>query len=197
MKCTCGNDFEPMNAYNSTIKQKQCLQCLIKNGNEKRKKDSKKDWQKEKKELKTKLKTHSEWLKELQTTFNTYIRERDKGKPCISCDRPLTSKYDASHYFSVGAYPNLRFNADNVHAGCVYCNQHLHGNISEYAIRLPYRIGQERYDNLLLARNEPLKLSTEEIKEKIAYYKEKIKFIKLNRIDLFDQTENDKLSNLF
>jgi hypothetical protein len=48
-----------------------------------------------------------------------------------------------------------------------------------------------------LARNEPLKLSTEEIKEKIAYYKEKIKFIKLNRIDLFDQTENDKLSQLF
>jgi len=197
MKCKCGNEFEPMTTYNSTIKQKQCLQCLIKHGNEKRKKDSKKDWQKEKSELKAKLKTHSEWLKDLQAIFNTYIRERDKGKPCISCDTPLKGKFDAGHFFSVGAYPNIRFNEDNVHGQCVYCNQHKHGNINEYAIRLPYRIGQERYDNLLISRNESNKLTTAEIKDKIAYYKEKVKFIQLNRIDLLDQTDSDKLSNLF
>jgi len=192
IKCKCGELFDPI-YRNGILISKLCIPCVLLKSNAKRKQS----WEKEKKELKTGLKTHSEWLKDLQAVVNSYIRERDKKKPCISCDRPLTSKFDAGHFFSVGAYANLRFNEDNIHGQCVYCNQHQHGATNEYAIRLPYRIGQERYDKLLLARNEPLKLSTEEIKEKIKYYKEKIKFIQLNRIDLLNQTERDKLSNMF
>lgn len=194
MKCKCGAEFEPMTAYNSTIKQKQCLQCLIKNGNEKRKKIERADWRKEKAETKAKLKTHSEWLKDLQSVFNAYIRERDAKKPCISCDKPLINKFDAGHFFSVGAYPNIRFNEDNVHGQCVFCNQHRHGATNEYAIRLPYRIGQERYDKLLIDRNESNKFTVAEIKEKIAYYKLQIKKLQFNR---GEQTEQDKISNLF
>jgi len=130
----CKAEFEPLTAHNSTIKQKMCVPCLIAKGNEKRIKTAKKEWSKEKAVIKEKLKTHSEWLNDFQKIFNTYIRVRDFGKPCISCDRPLKDKFDAGHYFSVGAYPNIRFNNDNVHGQCVYCNQHLHGNISEYAM---------------------------------------------------------------
>ena len=181
IKCKCGAEFEPLNAYNSTIKQKMCISCLIAKGAEKRNKTAKKEWSKEKALIKDKIKTHSEWLRDLQKVFNTYIRVRDYQKPCISCDRPLISKHDAGHFFSVGAYPNIRFNEDNVHGQCVYCNQHLHGNISEYAIRLPYRIGQERYDKLLLDRNESNKLTVSDIKVKIEYYKNKIKEIENKR----------------
>ena len=140
--CKCGNEFEPYHKANSTIVSRICITCLLAKSNTKRKKTQRK----ETKELKTALKTHSEWLRDLQKVFNTYIRERDKGKPCISCDRPLANKFDAGHFFSVGAYPNIRFNEDNTNGQCVHCNQHKHGNVSEYAIRLPYRIGQERYD---------------------------------------------------
>jgi len=173
------------------------MQCLIKNGNEERKKLAKNQWKKEKSEIKAKLKTHSEWLNDLQKVFNTYIRARDLKKPCISCDKPLIGKFDAGHFFSVGAYPNIRFNEDNVHGQCVHCNQHLHGNVNEYVIRLPFRIGQERYNLLFLRRNECGKLTVSEIKELLIDYKNKTKVLELNRVDFYEQTENDKLSNKF
>lgn len=177
MKCKCGNEFEPM-YRNEILLSKLCFKCLIEKGRQKQHKE----WVKEKSEIKAKLKTKSEWLKDLQKVFNTYIRERDLKKPCISCDKQLVGKFDAGHYFTVGAYPNIRFNEDNVHGQCVECNQHKHGNITEYAIRLPYRIGQERYDKLLLMRNEQNKLSIEEIKLLIQEYKEKTKKIQEKRV---------------
>ena len=177
MKCKCGNEFEPM-YRNEILVSKLCVQCLIDKGREKRKKQ----WRKEKTELKAKLKTKSEWLNDLQKTVNTYIRERDCGKPCISCDKPLRGKFDAGHYFTVGAYPNIRFDEYNIHGQCVECNQHKHGNITEYAIRLPYRIGQQRYDDLLMRRNDSNKLSVEDIKEKISHYKNLIKELQSKRV---------------
>jgi hypothetical protein len=48
----------------------------------------------------------------------------------------------------------------------------------EYAIRLPKRIGQERFEALLEAKKIPLKLSIEEIKDKIKEYKNKINELK-------------------
>ena len=125
-----------------------------------------------------KLKTHSDWLKELQTVFNRYIRLRDKDKGCVSCGKQLKGKYDAGHLFSVGAFPNLRFDEFNVHAQCTFCNMHQHGNISEYMIRLPKRIGQEQFDLLLERRNVSNKLTIPEIIEKKEYYLSKIKELK-------------------
>lgn len=171
LKCrSCKKDFEPL-YRNGIIVSRLCLSCITAKAKHKVHRDN----AKEKVKAKERLKTHSEWLNDLQKVFNKYIRLRDIGKPCISCNNPLIGKYDAGHYFSVGAYPNLRFNEDNVHGQCVACNQHKHGNGNEYSLMLPIRIGQERFDNLLKSRNEPLKLTTEEIKEKIAYYKSKIK----------------------
>ena len=133
---------------------------------------------KEDKIQREKLKTHKDYLRELQTIFNAYIRERDKNKACISCGSVLNSKYDAGHFFSVGAYSNLRFNVNNVHAQCVACNQHKHGNITEYSIRLPERIGLEKYNKLLEQRNETNKLSIPEIEVLKIKYKELTKILK-------------------
>jgi hypothetical protein len=143
------------------------------------KKQRSKEWQKEKKVIKQSLETKKDVLKAAQIVFNTYIRLRDKGKPCISCDKPYREKdINASHFYSVGAYPNLRFNEDNVHNSCIRCNKDLHGNINEYTLRLPNRIGIERYNKLVEDRNKPLKLSFDEAKELIAIYKQKIKELK-------------------
>ena len=166
MICKCGNEFEPIKR-NGIIVSKICVSCVIK----KAKTARKKTWSVEKRKRKLELKTKSEWLKDLQTVFNTYIRERDKNKPCISCGRVLPRKYDAGHYFSVGAYPNLRFKELNVHGQCVECNQHKHGNIQEYIINLPNRIGQDAFNELLSMRKEQLKLTIPEIKELIIKYK--------------------------
>ena len=164
----CLSDDECIKAFNEFVKA------------EKEKKRVK-QWQKEKKVIKESLLTKSDYLNLAQKVFNTYIRLRDKGKTCISCDRVLKDNdINASHFFSVGAYPNLRFNEDNVHNSCVNCNQYKHGNQKEYDLRLPNRIGIERYQNLLEQRNKPLKLSIDEIKELIKKYREKISEIKNN-----------------
>jgi len=127
------------------------------------------------KRMREKIKTLSDYRKELQQVFNKFIRLRDKDKPCISCNQKLGAKYDAGHYFSVGSYPNLRFDEDNVHGQCVTCNQHRHGNLLEYGERLLDRIGEESFDDLYLRRTKPLRLSVDQMKEMIKIYKQKIK----------------------
>lgn len=131
-------------------------------------------------EIKASLLTHKEYLQLLQKVFNTYIRMRDKGKPCISCNKPITGKTDAGHFYSVGGYPALRFNEDNVHSQCINCNQFNHGNIHEYTINLPKRIGQERFDYLVSIRESVMKYSIDELKEMLKIYKLKIKQLNNN-----------------
>lgn len=137
-----------------------------------------KEWKQQKKEIKQKLETKSEVLKAAQIVFNTYIRLRDKGKPCISCGSELVKTYHAGHMFSVGSYPNLRFHENNVHGQCIECNLHKHGNVKEYDLRLQNILSKEEYSELLESRNKPLKLTLDEVKELIAIYKQKIKELK-------------------
>jgi gamma-glutamylcyclotransferase (GGCT)/AIG2-like uncharacterized protein YtfP len=171
-KClVCKDKFTPKNNTQIVCSPSCSLEYL--------KKQRSKEWKEQKKVIKQSLETKSEVLKAAQIVFNTYIRLRDKDKPCISCDKPYREKdINASHFYSVGAYPNLRFNEDNVHNSCIRCNKDLHGNINEYTLRLPNRIGVERYNLLVASRNKPLKLALDEVKELIYIYKEKIKELK-------------------
>lgn len=139
------------------------------------KKVEEKKGKRELKAMRERQKSISQWRRELQQVFNKYIRERDKGKGCISCGAKLNGKYDAGHFYSVGSYPNLRFNEDNCHGQCVHCNQHQHGNLLEYQIGITKRIGKHRLQQLEEQRNEPLRLPLDEIKIKINQYKIKIK----------------------
>jgi hypothetical protein len=77
-----------------------------------------------------------------QKIFNTWIRERDKGKQCISCSSFNIT--DASHYLNVGHYSALRFNEMNVNASCSKCNRFLHGNLIHYRQGLVKRYGEEK-----------------------------------------------------
>ncbi|MDH0293391.1 recombination protein NinG [Pseudomonas sp. GD04087] len=129
------------------------------------------------KERKEKLKSRPDHLKEAQHAFNEYIRLRDADKPCISCDRHHAGKYDAGHYRSVGACPELRFDEDNVHKQCSPCNTQLSGNILEYRIRLIQRIGADRVARLE-GKHEPLKLSVEQIKALKAHFRAKVRELK-------------------
>lgn len=121
-----------------------------------------------------KLKTRSQWLAEAQAAFNKFIRVRDAQKNCISCGGKLGEKYDAGHYKSRGAHPELRFEELNTHAQCVRCNQHLSGNLINYRKGLLVRIGEKKIE-WLEGNHEPLKLTIPEIQELIKTYKQKCK----------------------
>ncbi len=125
-------------------------------------------------QMKKDLKTHKDYLNVLQVVFNKWIRIRDKGLPCISCGCKVDNGH-ASHFFSVGAHPSLRFDEDNVHVSCIRCNTELHGNTTNYAYRLPKKIGWERFEELHFKSQQSNKLTIPEILDKINYYKTKIK----------------------
>jgi hypothetical protein len=78
--------------------------------------------------------------------FRKFVRERDKGEKCISCDSYNTS--DASHYFSAGKFPALEFDPDNCHLACRKCNYFLSGNLLQYRENLIKKIGIERLEKL-------------------------------------------------
>ena len=121
-----------------------------------------------------KLKTRSEWLKDAQVVFNKFIRLRDAEKNCISCERKLGAKFDAGHYKSVGAHPELRFSEVNTNGQCVFCNQHLSGNLINYRAGLIKRIGLAEVERLE-GPQEALKLTIPEIQKLIKTYKAKCK----------------------
>lgn len=110
------------------------------------------------------LKPHGHWVKLAQRSFNRYIRLRDAALPCISCGRMHAGSWDAGHYLTQGARPELRFNEDNCHRQCVPCNQHLHGNLVLYRVGLIARIGEARV--LALEGPHPTaKWSVDDLKE--------------------------------
>lgn len=81
-----------------------------------------------------------------QSAVNAYVRARDDGMPCISCDemKPL----QAGHYWSVGARPELRFDADNIHGQCNRCNIDMAGNREAFRAGIVDRLGSELADDL-------------------------------------------------
>lgn len=134
----------------------------------------------ERKEIKVrkeKLKSRADHLREAQAAVNEYVRLRDAHLPCISCDSTPNdsdlmtgSRWDAGHYRSVGACPELRFEPLNIHRQCVKCNRNLSGNAVEYRIRLVLRIGAEKVA-WLEGLHAPCKYTVDEIKAIKAKYR--------------------------
>lgn len=149
-------------------------QCALKQAKQDREKKEARERRAILKAKKESLKTLSEYLKDAQAECNSYIRERDKLLPCISCGRFHKGQYHAGHYRSVGAAPQLRFNEDNIHGQCAPCNNHKSGNAIEYRINLIKKIGAERVE--ALERNStPAKFTIEDAKRIKKEFKEKRK----------------------
>lgn len=133
---------------------------------------------------KEKLKSRADHLREAQTAVNEYVRLRDAHLPCISCDSTPSdndlmtgSRWDAGHYRSVGACPELRFEPLNIHRQCVKCNRNLSGNAVEYRIRLVPRIGAENVA-WIEGPHEACRYTVEEIKGIKTKYRAKTRELK-------------------
>ncbi len=123
------------------------------------------------------LKTVPKLTQEAQQAFNAYIRERDRDEPCISCGEmnpPIYrgGQWDAGHYLTVGAHPELRFNEQNAHKQCKKCNGgagyrfgRTQKTVSEeYRMRLVFRIGPEAVE-WLEGPHPPRKYARDELRE--------------------------------
>ncbi len=105
-------------------------------------------------ERKQAIKTLPDFKKEAEQACHAYVRARDEGKPCISCDTTLTSDglgggFDAGHYRSRGAADHLRYDhARNIFGQCKRCNRYLGGNVAAMRVGMVSRIGIEQVEAL-------------------------------------------------
>jgi hypothetical protein len=132
------------------------------------------------------LETVGELKAEAQKWFNKFIRLRDRHLPCVSCGEmnpPMKpgGQWDAGHFLSRGAYPELAFHEDNCWKQCKSCNagggkfKHKERTVNErYEQELIRRIGRERYE-LLKGPQEVKPLEKDWLRDLANTYKRKSK----------------------
>jgi len=117
----------------------------------------------------------------LDVIFSEFIRLRDSANGefrCISCDE--TKPYeqaDCGHYIN-RQHMATRYHEMNCSAQCRKCNRFLEGNIIKYRKGLLKRYGEEAVDILEALQDTTRQIKEPEYKELIAYYKEKVKYLK-------------------
>ncbi len=161
----CKEKFTPIRFNMKYCTEIECLQAF--NAEIKAK-----TWTEKKKKWTSELKTTSDWLKDAQKVFNTYIRTRDEGKPCISCNQPPKKK-NCGHFYSQGGHSNVRFDEDNCHLQCEHCNTFLSGNLLNYQIGIEQRIGAAKLVELQGRAHIEKRWDVDELKEIIKMYKKK------------------------
>lgn len=139
--------------------------------------------------------TVPKWTKKAQAEFNKYIRERDHGLPCISCERWefeiedcfTGGKWDCGHWKSVGSHPELRFEPLNAHRQCKSCNggsgkyaRKSRTVSQEYKERLKIRIGENNV-KWLEGSHENKYYRVEDLKEIAAHYRKLTRELKKQR----------------
>jgi len=165
-KCkNCKELFKPYTSLQKYCTKEICLKVFIEQ-------EKAKKWAKTKSKMKAELMTLQDYIKIAQIVFNKWIRERDKGQPCISCGKP-PKKENCGHFFNANNHWNVRFNEDNCHLQCEHCNTYLSGNLINYQTNLIKKIGQKRYDQLCEESKVTRKFTIDEVKEIINKYKNK------------------------
>jgi hypothetical protein len=172
-KCKyCRSVFSPITTLQKNCFDPNCVSEWIQEVKQK-------NWQKKKAKLKADLMTLSDYVKLTQQVFNKYIRLRDVGNVCISCQKkPL--KENAGHFYNANNHWSVRFDERNVHLQCEHCNTFLSGNLIYYRENLLKKIGIEEFENLSAEAMKTRKFTIEELKEIIATYKKKCKELELH-----------------
>ena len=156
-KCfNCKEEFTPFSTLQKFCLKLECIKVMVES-------QKLKEWNKKKKRMIEDLKTTSDYLKIAQQVFNRYIRKRDNGLNCISCDKPC-KKENAGHYYSQGGHSNVRFSEENCHLQCEHCNTFLSGNLLNYQIGIEKRIGAQRLMELQAKAHDVKKWTKYELK---------------------------------
>ena len=169
MRCkNCKNKFEQVRFNQKFCLEPECVRVWVES-------EKAKQWKKTKQKAKLDLMTLSDYLKLAQQVFNKFIRLRDKGQVCISCQKKINGVEHASHFLSAGGHSIVRFHEDNVWTSCYKCNVMLSGNQVEYRKALIDKIGIERVEWLENNGSKEKKWTKDELKELMQKYKLKCK----------------------
>lgn len=124
----------------------------------------------------------SNLLINIRYVCHNYIKERDKGKPCVSCGEPWHEGHQAGHWKKAETYSVLRFHENNVHNQCQGCNLMKDGNVQMYSDRITERITLKQKQEIEHIAAESKKghhkWSKPELIEIREYYKKKMNELK-------------------
>lgn len=141
----CGKEFLPRNSMHAVCGP-ACASIFARSKREQDEAKKAKDERKADGKKRIELKTRSDWIKDAQRAFNTFVKIRDEGKPCICCGAAMDrftvgGGIDAGHYRSVGSAPHLRFDEENCHSQSKKCNRYGAGRAVDYRKGLIQRLG--------------------------------------------------------
>lgn len=148
---------------------------------ERRRKDEAQQERRSLKVRKLAVQPRSYFIKQAQQVVNSFIRERDKHLPCVSCGTLSAAQWDAGHYRTTAAAPQLRFDPRQIWKQCSVCNQHKSGNLVPYRAELIKRIGLAEVESIE-GNHDRHRWTIEECKAIKAEYQKKLK-------DLINQRE--------
>lgn len=126
------------------------------------------------------------WKAKAKKAMHLYVRLRDEGKPCASCDTILIrlgragGDYDAGHFRSVGSAKHLEFDERNIFGQCKHCNDFMKGNQLEYERRLRLLKG-DAYVEELKADQSPRHYKVADFQAIESHYKTAVKQLKQER----------------
>lgn len=166
----CEVMFTPVRDFQSVCGEIACALAVAPDNRERARKALADLDRKEIRAARERIKSKGDYMREAQTAFNAWIRERDADLPCISCGRHHQGQYHAGHYRTVGANPELRFEPLNVWKQCAPCNNHKSGDIVNYRINLVQRIGADKVE-WLERSHEPKRYTIEQLQDLKAHYR--------------------------
>lgn len=116
-KCkVCNKEFEPKK---SAVCKTKCQDCIFLQHKQKLCIYAKKQFEKPLKPPKQKKpEIDKQWIKTAKE-----VKERDAGKPCISCGKTMQQhEIQAGHFISRNKCKELYYDLRNIHAQCWECN---------------------------------------------------------------------------
>lgn len=199
---SCGEKFSPGNSLQRGCSPQCCRQLrdekvekqvakgmrLLERQRREQERERKRQHRADKERVKPRAKLREEAIQ----AFNAYIRLRDDGLPCITCERPawmveqdppLTGGvWHAGHFQSTGSAPEKRFDEDNVHRQCASCNRPGGHSRETYEASLRARIGDERVDATLAPR-EAARYTVDDFRRIRDTYRRRTRELKADRRD--------------
>lgn len=167
-KCKkCNQDFKPFSTLENTCSPK-CKRELAENRAQKREESVRRKREISKVSIIRDDIEHEERkviIVAAQRVTNRLVKLRDWGKPCISCGKPHKADFEAGHFHSVGAHPELRLIMKNIHGQCSECNHEFNTELKDkYACQIVKRYGLDYWEELDTMRYQSIRLSNDEIK---------------------------------
>lgn len=124
-------------------------------------------------------------IAKLDKVFSEFIRLRDANEQgiifCISCRKPVFWKESDNGHFVNRVHKSLRFSEINCNAQCRSCNRFDESNPEGYRAGLIKKYGEGIIEKLMIAKNQTMKFSDNELEIMIKFYTQKVKELKIEK----------------